>query len=129
MAIEKPQWKELFSEVVTSGLCTGCAACVVACPWTKIGSPIHRDERVQMGFYSSDTISELMNELEVTKGLLVKAFQSVPEAQLTKLFTYSPVTPLKVTILWAGAQAVHEAEHHLDDVQENLALLSGKEFE
>lgn len=32
MAIEKPQWKELFSEVVTSGLCTGCAACVVACP-------------------------------------------------------------------------------------------------
>jgi coenzyme F420 hydrogenase subunit beta len=32
MALEKPQWKELFSEVVTSGLCTGCAACVVACP-------------------------------------------------------------------------------------------------
>ena len=32
MAPEKPQWRELFSEVVTSGLCTGCAACVVACP-------------------------------------------------------------------------------------------------
>ena len=32
MALEKPQWKELFSEVVTSGLCTGCAACVVVCP-------------------------------------------------------------------------------------------------
>ncbi len=32
MALEKPHWKELFTEVVTSGLCTGCAACVVACP-------------------------------------------------------------------------------------------------
>ncbi len=32
MAVEKPHWKELFSEVVTSGLCTGCAACIVSCP-------------------------------------------------------------------------------------------------
>jgi coenzyme F420 hydrogenase subunit beta len=32
MALDKPHWRELFSEVVTSGLCTGCAACVVACP-------------------------------------------------------------------------------------------------
>lgn len=33
MPPEKPQWLELNREVVTSGLCTGCAACVVACPY------------------------------------------------------------------------------------------------
>ena len=32
MAIDKPHWRELFSEVVTSGSCTGCAACVIVCP-------------------------------------------------------------------------------------------------
>src|SRR5262245_8115046 len=31
------QWKELHAEVVTSGLCTGCAGCVVACPHDVLG--------------------------------------------------------------------------------------------
>ncbi|HZD64617.1 MAG TPA: Coenzyme F420 hydrogenase/dehydrogenase, beta subunit C-terminal domain [Acidimicrobiales bacterium] len=33
MPPEKPHWAHLWSEVVTSGLCTGCAGCVVACPY------------------------------------------------------------------------------------------------
>lgn len=32
MSLEKPHWRELFTDVVTSGLCTGCAGCVIACP-------------------------------------------------------------------------------------------------
>jgi coenzyme F420 hydrogenase subunit beta len=40
-AVTKPrwsfQWKELYDEVITSGLCTGCAGCVVACPHDVIG--------------------------------------------------------------------------------------------
>jgi len=31
------QWKELYDEVITSGLCTGCAGCVVSCPHDVIG--------------------------------------------------------------------------------------------
>ena len=29
---EKPHWAQLYKEVVTSGLCTGCAGCIIACP-------------------------------------------------------------------------------------------------
>ena len=32
-----PQWKELHEEVITAGLCTGCAGCVIACPHDVIG--------------------------------------------------------------------------------------------
>lgn len=33
----RAQWVELFDEVVTTGLCTGCAGCVVACPHDVLG--------------------------------------------------------------------------------------------
>lgn len=32
MPPEKPHWAHLLREVVTSGLCTGCAGCIIACP-------------------------------------------------------------------------------------------------
>jgi coenzyme F420 hydrogenase subunit beta len=49
---EKPHWAHLFREVVTSGLCTGCASCVIACPYDVLGydegngryRPFHLDE-------------------------------------------------------------------------------------
>lgn len=37
MPPEKLHWSHLFREVVTSGLCTGCSACVVVCPYDVLG--------------------------------------------------------------------------------------------
>jgi len=60
-ASEKParvrwthQWKELYEEVIDTGLCTGCAGCVISCPHDVIGykhepghyKPFHIEEEL-----------------------------------------------------------------------------------
>ena len=48
------QWKELYEEVIDSGLCTGCAGCVISCPHDVIGyehapgayKPFHLEEEL-----------------------------------------------------------------------------------
>ncbi|MDQ3898238.1 MAG: 4Fe-4S dicluster domain-containing protein, partial [Actinomycetota bacterium] len=54
MAREPVQWKHLYSEVVTSGLCTGCAGCVVACPHDVLG--YNDDEGVYKPFHLEEEL-------------------------------------------------------------------------
>ena len=88
------------------------------------GTPIYRDQRVSIGLYRLDEPSVIANELAVVSELFVRTLRSLPPGYEQRPLIYSVITQEKVANLWAGAQAVHESEHHLSDVRENLALLS-----
>src|SRR5437660_10575402 len=57
MAREVLHWTHLYDEIVTSGLCTGCAGCVIACPHDVLGyndadgeyRPFHLEEECGPG--------------------------------------------------------------------------------
>jgi len=55
---EKLQWKHLYDEVVTTGLCTGCAGCVIVCPHDVLGyrddEGIYKPFQLEEGFAPGD---------------------------------------------------------------------------
>ncbi|MEE8603188.1 Coenzyme F420 hydrogenase/dehydrogenase, beta subunit C-terminal domain [Euzebya tangerina] len=44
-----PQWRELYHEVVQTNLCTGCAACIMACPRNVLDYRVADYHPVQIG--------------------------------------------------------------------------------
>ncbi len=48
------QWKELYHEVIDTGLCTGCAGCVVTCPHDVIG--YRHEEKQYLPFHLEEEL-------------------------------------------------------------------------
>jgi len=85
---------------------------------------LYRNERVNLGLYALDQPDDVATELQAMSRLFIRTFEALPPGYEKRTFTYSTITNQQVTILWAGAQALHECEHHLGDVRENERLLS-----
>jgi hypothetical protein len=89
-----------------------------------VGTPIFRDERVEIGFYAQDAASDVAVELQVATYLFLKTVATLPPGFEDRRLVYSDRTPLEIAISEALSNALHECEHHLDDAKENLRLLA-----
>jgi DinB family protein len=87
-------------------------------------TPMYRDERVDLGMYGADDPEGVAAELEVAAGLLVRMIETLSPEQLDRTCQYGYPAPTTRTLRWMAAQAVHEVEHHLGDVEENLKLVA-----
>lgn len=85
---------------------------------------LYRDERVDLGLYASDAADAVAAELECAAAMLTRLFDAIDPTQLGRMVQYGSPDPVPRSLLWMGFQAVHESEHHLGDIEENIARFS-----
>ena len=87
-------------------------------PVTK---PMYRDLRIP--FYVDEMPDGVAQGLGVASSLLARTMSGLSPQQLERTLVYAYPTTASRSLRWVGAQALHEAEHHLADAQENVVRL------
>jgi hypothetical protein len=78
---------------------------------------MHTDTRISEGLYANEQPQVLAVEIPVAVDLLARTIESLDADHLARPIFYGWPRPATRTLLWVAAQALHEAEHHLDDVR------------
>jgi hypothetical protein len=86
--------------------------------------PLYRDERLALGLYRRDTADDVAVELRAAGAMFARLFDEIDPQLLSRPVQYGFPDPLPRTLLWMGRQAVHEVEHHLEDIRDNVRTLA-----
>lgn len=82
--------------------------------------PLYRDERFDRGLYASDTAVNIADEIGPAASMLHRLFEAIDPTELDRVVQYGWPEPATRSLLWMGQQAVHESEHHRNDIAENI---------
>ena len=86
----------------------------------KLSAPMYRDERIDLGLYTGDTIDDLAVELPAAAAMITRMYAAVDPDGYGRPVRYGFPDPVARTVGWMGLQAVHESEHHQLDVGRTL---------
>lgn len=89
--------------------------------------PLYREERVTLGLYANETVPIVAADLESAASLFTRTFDTLRTDYVERTMIYSRLLGDERTIGWTGAQVLHECEHHLQDVRDNVTRLEGRE--
>ena len=87
-------------------------------------APLYREERVTLGLYAGDSPATVSADLEMSARLFTATFDVLRPTFGERTLIYSRLNGDLRTLYWTGAQVLHECEHHLSDVRDNVVLLS-----
>ena len=83
--------------------------------------PMYAQVRLDIGMYRQEDAATLAREIDVAARLLARTIDALDAEQLARPIFYPYPRPETRTVGWVGAQALHEAEHHLDDIRHAVA--------
>lgn len=78
--------------------------------------PMYREERVVLGRYAEQDLAEVVDQLEMVIRLFARDIAQLDPAQLERGCVYAYPTRARRTLLWLGAQTLHEILHHTSDI-------------
>lgn len=77
--------------------------------------------RIELGLYSGDTSDVVAQELVMAASLFARTWDRIPENLRDRTMVYGYPRLADRSLSWVAAQALHEVEHHREDVREGLA--------
>ena len=86
---------------------------------------LHTDDRIAMGLYTRDTPEITAGDLVVAGDVVARTMECLPPELAERTLIYGWPRVAERTLHWVAAQLLHECEHHLDDVRENVTLVAG----
>ncbi len=78
--------------------------------------PMSPGVRVGTGMYAADEPATLATELELAGRLFARTVRVLTPEQRANTILYAWPRETQRSLAWVAAQALHEAEHHLDDI-------------
>lgn len=86
---------------------------------------LHTDDRIAMGLYARDTPEITAGDLVVAGEVVARTMECLPPHLTERTLIYGWPRVAERSLHWVAAQLLHECEHHLDDLRENVGLVAG----
>jgi hypothetical protein len=76
--------------------------------------------RIEIGLYRGDSQALVAQELTLAGSLFARTWERIPENLRSRTMMYGYPRLADRSLTWVAAQALHEVEHHLEDVKAGL---------